>query len=248
MNDNVSEPSSRASTYPRTLAVPLDAAIREEGVEGGSWLLWRVRAADGVDHGFARGEGPEGCLAAFLALERAPIADFAGFARRWGVLGICAAHDLPGVHGGCAPHRGENAHDLFPRTSLTEGWTVPLRIYREPIAEWRGRAGAFSACLRLARALRARAPGETADLARLFGSADAPVAAEQQGRLGTLVNRWLAEVSLTPVFAWPFAAEAPEFALDAWRGEIEGAGAFTWPARSLYPVLLTQFLEAITRP
>ena len=235
----------RRSTWPRTLAVPLDAAVREGAADGG-WLLWRVRAADGVDHGFARGEEPEGCLAAFLALERAPLADFAEFARRWGVLGICAAHDRPGVHGSCAPRRGENAHALFPRTSLTEGWTVPLRIYREPVAAWRSLAGAFAATLRLARALRAGESGEPAALARLFDVADAP-AAEQRGRLSALVNRWL-EAGLTPVFAWPFAADAPELALDARGGEGMGAEAFAWPVRSLYPALLTQLVGALTQP
>ena len=92
------------STYPRALAVPLDVAVREG--EDGEWVAWRVRAPGNVDYGFARGERPEGCLAAFLSLEPAPLAEFAGFVRRWGVLGICAAHGLPGMHDACAPRSG----------------------------------------------------------------------------------------------------------------------------------------------
>ncbi len=120
----------------RTLAVPLDAAVLEEA-DGGGWLLWRVRAADTPDRGFARGGSPDGCLDAFLALEDAPLAAFPAFARRWGVLGVCAAHDLPGAHDACAPRRAARDHDRFPRVSLTEGWTAPLRVYREPVAVWR---------------------------------------------------------------------------------------------------------------
>lgn len=120
----------------RALAVPLDAAAREDA-DGAGWLLWRVRAADTPDHGFARGGPPDGCLDAFLALERAPLAAFPAFARRWGVLGVCAAHDLPGAHGTCAPRPAPRDHDRFPRVSLTEGWTAPLRVYREPVAVWR---------------------------------------------------------------------------------------------------------------
>lgn len=235
---------SARGAWPRALAVPLDVAVREEGA-GGGWLLWRVRDAGGVDHGFARGEEPEGCLAAFLALEGAPLAAFAGFARGWGVLGICAAHDLPGVHGACAPRQGGDAHDLFPRTSLTEGWTVPLRIYREPVASWRALAGTLAASLRLARTLRTGECGEQADMVRLFGDAAAPAAAqaravgEQRRQLAALVNGWLAEAGLRPALAWPFGAEEPTLVLEAPRGAGGGEDAFAWPARSLYPALLT---------
>ena len=124
----------------RVLAVPLDAAAHEDA-DGSGWLLWRVRAADTPDHGFARGGPPDGCLDAFLALERAPLAAFPAFARRWGVLGVCAAHDLPGAHGACAPRRAPRDHDHFPRVSLTEGWTTPLRVHREPVSVWRAIAG-----------------------------------------------------------------------------------------------------------
>ena len=124
---------------PRALAVPLDAAVRADA-DGAGWLLWRVRAPDAIDGGFARGGPPDGCLAAFLALERAPLDAFPAFARRWGVLGVCAAHDLPGARDACAPRRETRDHDRFPRVSLTEGWTAPLRVYREPVAVWRALA------------------------------------------------------------------------------------------------------------
>ncbi len=235
-------------TWPRALAVPLDVAVRA-GADG-EWLLWRVRAPGNVDYGFARGERPEGCLAAFLALEDAPLDAFPAFVRRWGVLGICATNGLPGVHNACAPRPAENADDLFPRTSLTEGWTVPLRIYREPVAAWRALAGDLAATLRLARALRAGEPGDSADLARLFGDEAAALAAsrralgEQRTRLAALVDGWLAEAGARPVFAWPFAADAPELALDV-RAEADGEGEFAWPARSLYPELLTQLVREL---
>lgn len=234
-------------SYPRALAVPLDVAV--DAGEDGEWVAWRVRAPGNVDYGFARGERPEGCLEAFLALEEAPLAEFAGFVRRWGVLGICGEHGLPGVHAACAPRDGESANDLFPRTSLTEGWTVPLRLYREPAAAWRGMAGAFAAALRVGRAVRAGEPGNEADLERLFGDEAAGLAGsaravgEQRVRLGELVDGWLAEARVRPVVAWPFVAEAPELAVDA--GAAGADGGFAWPARSLYPELLTQLVREL---
>ena len=239
--------SGSGSSYPRALAVPLDVAVHE-GADG-EWVAWRVRAPGNVDYGFARGERPEGCLPAFLALEGAPLAEFPGFVRKWGVLGICPEHGLPGVLTGCAPRDGESANDLFPRTSLTEGWTVPLRLYQEPVAAWRELAGRLAAALRLGEALRAGEPGERADLARLLGGeaeglAGSPRAVgEQRVRLGALVNEWLEEAGAPPVFAWPFVADAPELAFDANAGE---GGGFAWPARSLYPELLTQLVVELT--
>lgn len=234
-------------TYPRTLAVPLDVAVREDA---GEWVFWRVRGAGNVDYGFARGEAPEGCLEAFLSLEGAPLAEFTQFARRFGVLGISAKHGLPGVVGACAPRSGENADDLFPRRSLTEGWTVPLRIYQEPVGAWREVAAAFAAALRVGRALRRGEPGDGADLGRLFGDEAAGLTTstravgEQRVRLGAVVNGWLAEAGVQPVFAWPFVAEVPELAVDA-RAEASGEEGFAWPARSLYPELLTQLVREL---
>lgn len=242
--------SGTGSPYPRTLAVPLDVAVRAG--EDGEWVAWRVRAPGNVDFGFARGERPEGGLAAFLALEEAPLAEFAGFVRRFGALGICPEHGLPGVHDGCAPRRGENTHELFPRTSLTEGWTVPLRIYEEPAAAWRGLAGTLAAALRVGKALRAGEPGEGTDLVQLFGdeagglSGTERAVGEQRGRLGELVNGWLAEAGVGPVFAWAFTADAPVLAFDAKSGT-DGDEGFAWPARSLYPELLTQVVGELTR-
>ncbi len=234
-------------SYPRTLAVPLDVAV--ETGEDGEWVAWRVRAPGNIDYGFARGERPEGCLEAFLSLEDAPLAEFAGFVRRFGVLGICAEDDRPGVITGGAPRDGESANDLFPRTSLTEGWTVPLRLYREPAAAWRELAGRLAAAVRVGRALRAGRPGEGADLARLFGDEAAGLAGsaravgEQRVWLGELVDGWLAEAGVRPVVTWPFVEEAPELALDA--GEAGEDGGFAWPARSLYPELLTQLVREL---
>ena len=233
-------------TYPRALAVPLDVAV-DEGADG-EWVAWRVRAPGNIDYGFARGERPEGCLEAFLALEAAPLTDFAGFVRRFGVLGICAEHDVPGVVAGCAPRDGESANDLFPRTSLTEGWTVPLRIYREPAGVWRAMAGRLAAAVRVGAALRAGEPGEGADLALLFGDeaagleGSARAVGEQRVRLGVVVNEWLEEAGLRPVVAWPFVGDAPELAFEA-LGTADGA--FAWPARSLYPELLTQLVREL---
>ncbi len=232
-------------TYPRTLAVPLDVAVREG--EDGEWVAWRVRAPGNIDYGFARGERPEGCLEAFLGLEDAPLVEFEGFVRRWGVLGICAEHGLPGIHAGCAPRDGESANDLFPRTSLTEGWTVPLRLYQEPVAPWREMAGTFGAAIRVGRALRGGEPGLPVDLARLFGegsagmSGTARAVGEQRERLGALVNGWLTVAGVGPVFTWPFTADSPALALDA-RAGAGGEDGFVWPARSLHPELLTQLV------
>ena len=235
-------------TYPRALAVPLDVAVREDG--HGEWVFWRVRGPGNVDYGFARGEAPAGCLEAFLSLEEAPLAEFTRFVRRFGVLGISATHGLPGVVDASTPRSGENADDLFPRRSLTEGWTVPLRIYQEPLGAWRSMAGDLAAALRVGRALRAGEPGDGADLARLFGDEAAGLAAssravgEQRVRLGELVDGWLAEAGVRPVFAWPFVADRPELAVDGQVGA-DGEEGFAWPARSLYPELLTQLVREL---
>ncbi len=247
--------SDAPPAWPRALAVPLDVAVVEEG---GGWLLWRVRAAGNVDYGFARGERPDGCLAAFLALEEAPASDFTGFARRWGVLGISARSGRPGVVDGCAPRPAESSDDLFPRTSLTEGWTVPLRIYHEPLASWRELAATLAATLRAGEALRGGSPAGEADLRALFGeeaaatlSGTSRAVGEQRVRLGQLVGGWLEEAGLRPVFSWPFASGTPELGFDArMRGEGgdgNGDDAFAWPARSLYPELLTQIVEQLRR-
>ena len=227
--------SGGGSAYPQALAVPLDAAIWEG--EDGEWLAWRVRSRGNIDYGFARGARPEGCLAAFVALEEAPLAEFAVFVRTWGALGVCGEHGLPGTHAACAPRNGEIAHDLFPRASLTEGWTAPLRIYREPVGVWRELAGRLGAAVRAGRALRAGERGEEADLARLAGELAAGTVGEQRRLLGALVAGWLDEAGMRPVFAWPSTAEAPELTFDAGAG---GEGGFAWPARSLYPELLRQ--------
>lgn len=236
-------------SYPRTLAVPLDVAVRE-GADG-EWVYWRVRAPGNIDYGFARGERPEGCLEAFLELEEAPLAAFAGFVRRWGVLGICGSRGLPGVIDGGAPRAGESDDELFPRTSLTEGWTVPLRIYREPAGAWRSMAGRLGAAVRVAGALRAGEPANRGDLARLFGEDEAAELAEsrramgeQRQRLGELIDGWVVEAGVRPIVAWPFAADAPELALDV-RDRAGGEVGFGWPARSLYPELLTQLVRAM---
>ena len=245
------------STYPRALAVPLDAAVHSGGGgDSGDWLAWRVRAA-GVDHGFARGDGPDGCLPAFLALEAAPAEAFPDFARRWGVLGICAEHQLPGVHAACAPREGELAHELFNFVSMTEGWTVPLRIYQEPISLWRETAATMAAALRLGRALRRDEPGARGDVSRLFGDVDvasskpAVAVGGQRTRLSGLTNGWLRASGFRPSFEWPFTASKPELVLDAPPNDAlaglaaDGGEGFRWPARSLYSVLLTQFLTEL---
>lgn len=230
------------------LAVPLDVAVREDA--GGEWVFWRVRGPGNVDYGFARGEAPEGCLEAFLSLEEAPLAEFTRFVRRFGVLGISGTRGLPGVIDASAPRSGENADDLFPRRSLTEGWTVPLRIYQEPVGAWRSMAGDLAAALRVGRALRAGEPGDGAALERLFGDEAAGLAAssravgEQRVRLGELVDGWLAEAGVRPVFAWPFVADGPELAVDGQAGTA-GEEGFAWPARSLYPELLTQLVRKL---
>ncbi len=241
--------SGGGSAYPRALAVPLDAAVRE-GADG-EWLAWRVRAAGNIDYGFARGERPEGCLAGFVALEEARLTEFAVFARKWGVLGLCGEHGLPGALDACPPRDGEAANDLFPRTSLTEGWTTPLRVYQEPVAGWRELAGKLGAALRVGWALRAGEAGAEADLARLAGEAAgwagalSRAAGEQRGRLGALVQGWLEEAGARPVFTWPFTADAPELAFDTRTGAGD-EGGFAWPARSLYPELLTQLVRELT--
>ena len=123
-------------------AVPLDAVVRSDA--GGDWLVWQINAT-GPDEGFVRGRSGDGCLDAFIALAGAPLDAFPSFARRYGVLGICEAHGLPGVHASCPPQAVALTYDLFPRVSMTEGWTVPLRAFREPIAAWRALAADFEA-------------------------------------------------------------------------------------------------------
>ena len=241
---------SADSSYPRAVAVPLDAIVRS-GDGGAESLFWRIRAA-GVDDGFARGEVPDGCLAAFLALEAAPAAAFPEFARRWGVLGTCAEHGLPGVHAGCAPREGELAHLDFNFVSMTEGWTVPLRIYQEPLAPWRATAAALAATRRLSQALHDGSPGDPDDVARLFGDAAAAVrkpalaVGDQRTRLSALANGWLRDSAFGPRFTWPFTASKPELVLDSRRGAAaDGELGFCWPPRSLYSVLLTQFFAGL---
>ena len=182
---------------------------------------------------------------------------FPDFARRWGVLGICAEHQLPGVHAACAPREGELAHELFNFVSMTEGWTVPLRIYQEPISLWRETAATMAAALRLGRALRRDEPGARGDVSRLFGDVDvasskpAVAVGGQRTRLSGLTNGWLRASGFRPSFEWPFTASKPELVLDAPPNDAlaglvaDGGEGFRWPARSLYSVLLTQFLTEL---
>ena len=129
---------------------------------------------------------------------------------------------------------------------------MPLRTYEEPVATWRAMAGQLAAVLRVGRALRAGEAGAQTDLARLFGEEAAELSGagravgQQRVRLGGLVNGWLGAAGTRPVFAWPFTAEAPELTVDAGGGG--GEGEFAWPARSLYPELLTQLLGELTGP
>ena len=237
------------TAYPRALAVPLDVAVHEG--EAGEWVAWRVRAPGNVDYGFARGERPDGCLAGFLALEEAPLEDFPAFVRRWGVLGICAEHGLPGMHDACAPRSGENAQELFPRRSLTEGWTVPLRTYQEPVEAWRAVAGEMAATLRLGAgaqggggggaggplaAVRGRGGGAGGDDAGGGGAA---------GTAGSAGERVAGCGGSAAGVRVAVRGGVPELALDARPGP-GGDEGFAWPARSLYPELLTQLVGELT--
>ena len=155
------------------------------------------------------------------------------------------------------PREGELAHQLFNFVSMTEGWTVPLRIYQEPIAAWRVTASAMSAALRLGEALRRDEPGAPDDVSRLFADMDvasskpAVAVGGQRARLSALTNGWLRESAFRPSFEWPFTASKPELVLDAPPNDAsaspaaDGGEGFRWPARSLYSVLLTQFLTEL---
>jgi len=243
--------STAGTPYPSTLAVPLDVAVRNS--KEGEWVVWRVRAPRNIDYGFARGEQPHGCLTAFLKLENASMSQFPIFVRKWGVLGICSNHGLPGVHNSCSPRQGESTDELFPRTSLTEGWTVPLRTYQEPIEKWRTLAGTLGATIRIGQHLQKGELGDTTDLVRLFGKESADLTdsrravGKQRRSLALVINSWLAEARANPVFTWPITGPTPELALDTQEARND-AKEFSWPARSLYPQLLTELVEELANP
>jgi hypothetical protein len=144
-----------------------------------------------------------GLLAQFVKLADAPVSDIVAYARRWGVLYICAEHGHPGA----IWHRRKGG-----------GICRPLRCGKEtydPIARWRDCARYIRTFLNVAAAVHIGELGRREDWDVLFskdtGLIVCPIGTprwhnfnirDARIRLSWIVDRWLEMVMVVPYLDW----------------------------------------------
>jgi hypothetical protein len=103
-----------------------------------------------------------------------------GFARRYGILGLCGRHNLP------------EAHNQFAGRALSEyNDTLPCNpTMREPVSEWRLWSRRFGACIQIAAAIQNEKPVD-AEVFALLWQVQAP-----QGRIRNALARRQLEKTL----------------------------------------------------
>jgi hypothetical protein len=149
------------------LALDPDTGLLDRDVLAPHWFVPALLKFDSATLHYApfeQGRGdPVGntkhLLLEFVNLADASDADISGYARRFGVLGLCEQHNCPVGHpmrlDGVAVFPGGPSPNCHPA-----GWPG---VCQEPIDQWRVWSKAFGTLLRLATALRMGEPGELED-------------------------------------------------------------------------------------
>ena len=192
---------------------------------GGAWRVPRDIAAVDDERLVARitGDlsvvvGKPPLLEEFIELADASPSHIQAFARRWGMLGLCAKHDLPYIHSAVAP-ADERCLPRFYDSSLEVIW--------EPIGVWRALARELRALLTIAGMVLAD-PGQTTraelwedvplwpiylrlwqvSLAPAFQVAGPEVPpwtrpiADQRSLLLEMVSEWVRATDIGPTIKW----------------------------------------------
>jgi len=181
------------------LVVP--AEVRLEGERLVYPWLWGRRKAKEVEPG-------HGLLTGFIELDKAPGSRIAAYARRWGVLGVCAAHDWPFLHDGiCLPRRVRELP--FEKWAQWECW--------EPLGAWRKLAQEAASLMRVADSLhRNQMPSDEDSQVLAFWTRHRDrgrtIEARSRALAGTL-NMWLARGDARPGLLWE--AAGPRLVLGA---------------------------------
>jgi hypothetical protein len=231
-----------------SLWVPSDIAV------DGDYLTWTLF---GKRPTRLRRAGPA-VLSEFVGLGRDPsAADIVGFARRWGVLGICR-HGLPSTHlPGCQPTPRKR---LPRRSSARQPAALPAEeplAGREPLDAWRTFASQAAATLSFAAKLHDGSPVAAADYEWLESGARSQQGVVDMGVGGGLVvlptpsfppgeqpraralvaavvQQWLLLGSVVPRFSW---SEVGRFSLASASAE----------KPTLFGVLASQLMFAVAQ-
>ena len=220
------------------LAVPLEVRVAPD--EAG-FIEWRTDRLLGPPpkRVWKTGRSARGCLSRFVRLATASDEAIAEFAASWGVMGFCASHRLPGVHGQCPP-----AHYAQPYDA--SGVLPDYLWWRDASEDWRRVAGQMAAILRLALAIDYGKPGDKTawDLA-WFGRG--PTKGDPHDRLASMITLLVGSSGMAPRMSWDGGRFV--FGLDLGGAAVpsrrEGTIGFTWPRNSLYSVLIAQLAAAV---
>jgi hypothetical protein len=164
-------------------------------------------------------------LEEFVELDGAQPECVLAFARRWGVLHICAAHGLPASHNPM-PRGAALGEPDYCEPVVREH--AGYRIGREPLRSWFDLAGTFNSVLAIAAALLGRQAGSMDAWERLWrpqpegvgvGDTSWRMLGDRLGtdpgrdrvQLGEAVRRLLDWANLQASFTWSPVAERPTF-------------------------------------
>lgn len=180
-----------------------------------------------VEHGW---EQPRrGILEDFIRLADGPDARILAFAREWGPIHMCEAHELPLSHS----VRTTDPLCLSPKVEDRPGWEW------EPLSAWRRYAGAALGCLHVAARLRDGRPGDVDDWRRIEAlfeptkqqddhPGEAPAGWDpvqwQRTYLPHMAQYWLTELAhVNLLFRWDYELGAPGLKLVGERSDLFGA-------------------------
>jgi hypothetical protein len=185
----------------------------------GEELVWSWIGRTGDERSEPRDVDPRGMLDAFLKVEEA--STVLGFARRFGVLGICE-HGRPASHN---PPLAESRDDGLE--CLPVGYRSGEGLCREPLARWFYYAGLARAMVAVAAELHQGVPGRREDWKAILVGRDSEDKIEPvierlatsvpYGRLylGQFVNQWLELGDVRPRLLWTVSSPEPRFLLQA---------------------------------
>lgn len=156
-----------------------------------------------------------GLLEEFISLDGAPAADFAAYARKWGVLAVCRDHARPACPCGSAIVTADL--DRVAALLPPPGVRLPdagVGIVAEPVAVWREYARIARCLVRVGAAIIASKRPADADIGVL---ADPPryayVRAHPRSLLVEWINAWLTAAQVRPAVSW--AGLRPSISLNA---------------------------------